>query len=153
MRERFVTAELLSSKAWKVAHEDMHHAKMVVDAGKEEYAKGFARLRYHCEYYRVPAEPSSAQQSNDSKSFQTTVTCPAYFNTTIDFEKNTATIFGCLAHISHPKRASTAVTPSTQNARPKPTEVQCKYCGKWCPSRVVMNRHVKEEHTDPTFNK
>ncbi|KAK6013777.1 zinc finger, C2H2 type [Ostertagia ostertagi] len=33
------------------------------------------------------------------------------------------------------------------------SDAQCKYCRKWFPSQVVMNRHVREEHTDPHYPK
>ncbi|EYB92315.1 hypothetical protein Y032_0195g1477 [Ancylostoma ceylanicum] len=147
----FVTLE--KYEAWKTTHERTHEAKMV--AYSTEQCEGVAQVRCCCEYSDGFGELSEDRDGRDcGKGKQAVAGCPAHFTATIDNEKKSAVIFGCLAHFHEKKEVPPKRKPASSSRKPPPkkaAQVQCSYCGKWYPSRELMNRHVKASH--PTFTR
>ncbi|RCN30668.1 zinc finger, C2H2 type, partial [Ancylostoma caninum] len=158
----FVTME--KYEAWKTTHETTHGAKMIADSLGEQ-CEGVDQVRYCCEYcdgVRGQSEERDSRERNKPK--QAVAGCPAHFTATINHEKKTVVIIGCLAHFHAKKEVLTHFhakkevppegTTSASAGKPRPkkqSQVKCSYCGKWYTSRLLMNRHMKAKH--PTYTK
>ncbi|KAK6757926.1 hypothetical protein RB195_015631 [Necator americanus] len=144
-------------EAWKTTYEKTHDAKMLTDDTCEQ-SEGLLRMRYYCEHCDNKSHQPEERRSRTKDKFTSiTAICPAHFTASINQEKNTVVVVGCFAHLGHAKKTVqpqviTSGSP-TQKSRQKPVQAKCKHCGKWFMSRVVMNRHVKEQHSDPNIIK
>ncbi|CAJ0589172.1 unnamed protein product [Cylicocyclus nassatus] len=149
-RMTFVSVE--KYEVWKTAHEKAQDAKMIV--GNREDCDGTVRFHCCCEYcHPLRQQLDELERQENGKSFRVKSTCPAHYVLSLNYEKNTATIFGCLAHIGHPKKPKTTSAADLPQKLLKTAQAKCKYCGKWCVSRVAMNRHVRDQHAEPSYTK
>ncbi|VDO30424.1 unnamed protein product [Haemonchus placei] len=156
---------------WKASHQKAFDTTMVMHGDREENDE-IIRIHYYCAYcndwrqqfgetrpsndLNEKAGTGGPSYFNDGRCVKAMVGCPSYFVVSVCKENNYVSVVGCFAHLGHEKKVLPAarerVSPN-QAPSSRTAPAQCKYCNKWFPSQVSMNRHVREEHTDPNYPK
>ncbi|XGW06829.1 hypothetical protein V3C99_016838 [Haemonchus contortus] len=156
---------------WKASHQKAFDTTMVMHGDREENDE-VIRVHYYCAYCNDwrqqfgenrPSNDLSEKGGtggppylSDGRCVKAMVGCPSYFVVSVCKENNYVSVVGCFAHLGHEKKVLPAarerVSPN-QAPSSRTAPAQCKYCNKWFPSQVSMNRHVREEHTDPNYPK
>ncbi|KAK5981516.1 Zinc finger C2H2 type [Trichostrongylus colubriformis] len=137
---------------WKASHQKAFDTTMVEHGDREEI-DGVTRIHYYCAYCNCWRQQVEENRSHSAKVM---TGCPSHFTVSVSKESSHVSVTGCFAHLGHAKKvlpAARARTSPDQTQASKTSPAQCKYCQKWFPTQVIMNRHVRDHHTDPQYPK